>query len=143
MRSVANSRVRWAMVIDSELAITKLPTNRATPAKTSRNVLRKVRKPVIEVESCVACWAPVRTWVSLGRIGRICATSCLGLIPALALARISSSLPTRPSSRWAVGRSSPARVAPPSEDADPNFTSPEIFSRTTGPTPWTPTTCPA
>ena len=99
MRSVANSRVRWAMVIDSELAITKLPTNSATPANTSRNVLRKLRKPVIDDESCWACWAPVRTWASRGRIGAIWATSALGLTPGLALVRISSSLPTRPSSR--------------------------------------------
>ena len=103
VRSVANSRVRWAMVIESELAITKLPTNSATPANTSRNVLRKSRKPVIDEESCWACWAPVRTWASRGRIGLIWATSCLGLTPGLALARISSSLPTRPRSLWAVG----------------------------------------
>ena len=143
VRSVANSRVRWAMVIESELAITKLPTNSATPANTSRKVLRKVRKPVIDDESWLACWAPVRTWVSEGRTGRIWATSCLGLIPGLALARISSSLPVRPSRRWAVVSWSPASVAPPSEDAEPNFTSPEIFSWTTGPTPCTPMSSPA
>ena len=36
VRSVASSRVRWAIVIESEFAITKLPTKRAMPANTSR-----------------------------------------------------------------------------------------------------------
>ena len=36
VRSVANSRVRWAIVIESELTITKLPTKSAMPAKASR-----------------------------------------------------------------------------------------------------------
>jgi len=40
VRNVASSRVRWVMVIDSELAITKLPTNSAMPPNTSRNVRR-------------------------------------------------------------------------------------------------------
>ena len=36
VRSVANSRVRWAIVIESEFAITKAPTKSAMPAKASR-----------------------------------------------------------------------------------------------------------
>ena len=36
VRSVANSRVRWATVIDSVLKITNAPTNKAMPAKVSR-----------------------------------------------------------------------------------------------------------
>ena len=36
VRSVANSRVRWATVIDSVLKITNAPTNRAMPANVSR-----------------------------------------------------------------------------------------------------------
>ena len=71
VRRVANSRVRWAIVIESELAITKLPTNRETPANTRRNVLRKDRKPLVAAASLVACAAPVRTCVSWGSTGRI------------------------------------------------------------------------
>ena len=37
VRSVANSRVRWATVIDSVLKITNAPTNRAMKPKPSRN----------------------------------------------------------------------------------------------------------
>ena len=36
VRSVASSRTRWAMVIDSVFAITKLPTKSAMPPKASR-----------------------------------------------------------------------------------------------------------
>ena len=36
VRSVANSRVRWATVIDSVLKITNAPTNSAMPPKPSR-----------------------------------------------------------------------------------------------------------
>ncbi len=55
VRRVPNSRVRCAIVIESEFAITKLPTNSATPANTSRNVLRNERKLLIDDESCCAC----------------------------------------------------------------------------------------
>ncbi len=37
VRSVANSLVRWATVIDSVLKITKAPTSSAMPPKPSRN----------------------------------------------------------------------------------------------------------
>ncbi len=40
VRSVANSRVRCAIVIDSEFAITNEPTKSAMPPKASRNVCR-------------------------------------------------------------------------------------------------------
>ena len=42
--SVANSRVRCAIVIERELAITKLPTNRAMPPNASRKPRRNEMK---------------------------------------------------------------------------------------------------
>ena len=63
--------------------------------------------------------------------------------PGLTETRMSSSLPTLSNSRWAVGRSNPARVAPPSELELPNRTKPEIRIVTTGPMAWTPIRCPA
>ena len=39
MRSIANSRVRWATVIESVLKIVNAPTKIATPPNTSRTVL--------------------------------------------------------------------------------------------------------
>ena len=52
---VANSRVRWAIVIESELAITKLPTKRAIPPKASRKPRRNEMKPFVSDASSLAC----------------------------------------------------------------------------------------
>ena len=54
-RSSAASRTRasrWAIVIESVLAITKLPTNSAMPPNASRNFCRKPRKSVVSSASC-------------------------------------------------------------------------------------------
>ena len=56
--SVANSRVRWAIVIDSELAITNEPTKRAMPPKASRKVCRKSVKLFVSLASFEACSTP-------------------------------------------------------------------------------------
>jgi hypothetical protein len=75
VRSVANSRVRCAIVIESEFAITKLPTNSATPPKPSRNFCRKEMNESVSFASSCDCACAVRTCVSGGRIGLIDATS--------------------------------------------------------------------
>ena len=54
VRSVASSRVRCAIVIESVFAITKLPTNSAIPPKASRNDWMTVKKPLV---SFCCCWA--------------------------------------------------------------------------------------
>ena len=54
LRSVASSRVRWAMVIDRVLAITKLPTNSAIPPKASRKSWKIVRKSLVSLVACLA-----------------------------------------------------------------------------------------
>ena len=56
VRSVANSRVRCAIVIDSELAITNAPTNSAIPANASSSVFRKPSELSSELVSVCACW---------------------------------------------------------------------------------------
>ena len=95
----------------------------------------------------------VRPLGVLGRLcGRRCAPGCrrrkdlLDLGDELRRARrracrttrIWSSLPSLSKSRCAVGRSKPASVAPPIESTEPNLTSPEIRSVSTGPSTWTP-----
>ena len=55
VRSVANSRVRWAMVMESEFAITKAPTNSAIPPKASRKSCRKLRASFVSFVSFCAC----------------------------------------------------------------------------------------
>ena len=51
VRSVANSRVRWAIVIESEFAITNEPTKSAMPPKASRKVCRKLVKLFVSLAS--------------------------------------------------------------------------------------------
>ena len=59
VRNVANSRVRCAIVIESEFAITKEPTKSAMPANTSRNVCRKEMNSSVSSASLRACSAAV------------------------------------------------------------------------------------
>ena len=68
VRSVANSRVRCAIVIESEFAITKLPTKSAMPPNVSRNPRRNEMNESVSFASSAACWAPVRTCAFAGRI---------------------------------------------------------------------------
>ena len=70
VRRVASSRVRWAIVIESVLAMTKLPTNSATPANASRKSWMIVRKLLVSFVSCFACASPVRTSAFGGSNGR-------------------------------------------------------------------------
>ena len=75
VRSVASSRVRCAIVIDSVLAITKLPTNNAIPAKASRKFWMMLRKPLVSWVAFLACEVPVRASALGGSRGRISRSS--------------------------------------------------------------------
>ena len=66
MRRVANSRVRCAIVIESELAMTNAPTKSATPANESRNVWRKLMKLFVSFASLAAWVFPLFTWTRHG-----------------------------------------------------------------------------
>ena len=59
--SIANSRARWATVIENVLKIRKAPTKTAIPANTSSAVLRKPNPSWMSLASSVAVSAPVRT----------------------------------------------------------------------------------
>ncbi len=69
-------------------------------------------------------------------------TSCSSVVSAEAATAISSSLPSFLKSRCAVGRSKPARVAPPIERSELKRTMPATRSRSTGPSAWTPIVSP-
>ena len=142
VRSVANSRVRWAMVIESEFAITNEPTNSAIPPNASRNPWRNVMNSFVSAASSCACACAVRAWAFGGRIGRISESSCWSETPGFAATAISSRRPSFSKSRCAVGRSKPASVAPPMERSEPNSTIPEMRRRSTGPSTWTPISSP-
>ncbi len=142
VRSVANSRVRCAIVIESEFAITNEPTNSAIPPNASRKPWRKVMNSFVSAASSCACASPVRACASGGRIGSISESSCWSETPGFAATAISSRRPSFSKSRCAVGRSKPASVAPPIERSEPNSTIPEIRRRSTGPSTWTPISSP-
>ena len=72
VRSVANSRMRWAIVIESELAITNAPTKSAMPPNASRKSCRNEMNAVASCASFARLRGAVRTCVPGGRIGRIC-----------------------------------------------------------------------
>ena len=82
VRSVANSRVRCATVIDSVLKITKAPTNRAMPANDSRKYRMMLVNVEISSESSVACSAPDRTVTDVPSSSRMRATSSSGATPS-------------------------------------------------------------
>ncbi len=94
VRSVANSRTRWATVIDSVLKMTKAPTKRAMMPNASKKYwMMFVNSSTSWVASWVS-WTPVCTWVLGGRIGSISWTSCSGLTPSLAAIEMPSSMPS-------------------------------------------------
>ncbi len=143
MRTVANSRVRWAIVIESEFAITKAPTKSAIPPKARRKPRRNEMKLFVSAASSRACWDAVFTCAVGGSSAVRSRTSSSSETPGFAATAISSSRPRFPKSSWAVGRSKPASVAPPIVETDPNRTRPEIRSRCAGPSAWTPIDSPS
>ena len=90
VRSVANSRVRWATVIDSVLKITNAPTSSAMPPKPS-STMRIVFMPSLRsVASALACASASLTSRLAGRSGSIACTSCAGEVPFFAATEIES-----------------------------------------------------
>ena len=83
VRSVASSRVRWAIVIDRVLAITKLPTNRAIPPKASRKSWKMLRNPLVSLVACWACCWPVLTCALGPSSGLICVHDVLRRVAVL------------------------------------------------------------
>ncbi len=96
VRSIANSRVRWATVIEKVLKIRKEATNRATPANTSRTVRRM---PMNSPTS--SCWdwvfsSPVSTSTPFGSTVEIRFASVSWSTPWAAATVIWSNLPGLP-----------------------------------------------
>ena len=90
VRSVANSRVRWATVIDRVLKITNAPTSSAMPPKPS-STMRIIDMPSLRFfASSLACAALSLTWRLAGRSGLIACTSCAGDVPFFAATEIES-----------------------------------------------------
>jgi hypothetical protein len=138
VRSVANSRVRCATVIESVLKITKAPTNSAMPANVSRKYRMMFVNVVTSAESSLACSVPDRTVTDVPSSLRMRATSSSGATPSCAAACTESSSPSLSRSAWAVGTSKMANVAPPSELTSPYLAIPTISYSRAGPRAATP-----
>ena len=112
VRSVANSRERWATVIESVLRITNAPTNSAMPPKPSRKYVMNFRLSLVSLESAAACASPVLTSAVVGqqRLDLLRA-SAAGETPSLALTEMLSycALLARTAPGRSGGRRWPAR----------------------------------
>ncbi len=123
VRSIPNSRVRWATVIENVLKIWKAPTNSDTPANTSSAIRRNFRLSAMSsVWRCAAC-SPVSTCTWRGITRAIRSRSSSALTPSFAATEIWSNWPSRSVIRWASGSSSSAMPAPP-KLVSPSFVSP-------------------
>ena len=119
VRSVANSRVRWATVIDRVLKITNAPTSSATPPNPSRKYFRIDMLLLSSSASCSACLALSLTCSDAGTSGATARTSSAEDVPSEADIEIESKRPSRCSSSCAVSRSQAAMLANPSESTSP------------------------
>ena len=90
VRSVANSRVRWATVIESVLKITNAPTSRAIAPKPSRNSRIFCMPSFSSAASSLACLALSLTSRLAGTRGWIALTSSLADVPCFAAIEIAS-----------------------------------------------------
>ena len=124
VRSIANSRVRWATVIENVLKIRNEATKSDTPAKTSSAVCRKpTNSPTSSFWDSVFS-VPVSTWMVLGSSDSRVAASRSGEVPSSAATTIWSNLPSLPVIRCASGRVKTAAVAPPKVSALPSVAVP-------------------
>ena len=142
VRSVANSRVRWVIVIDSVLAMTKLPTKSAIPPKASSAYWMTLRKLSTSFLSSFAWAAAFFACAVGGRSGWISESSFGVGTPAFDWTRMRSSRPTLPNSRWAVGMSNTETVEPPIDETAVTFTSPEMRNVCSAPREVTPIASP-
>ena len=122
VRSSANSRMRWATVIEKVLKMMKAPTNSAMPANASSEGLQEA-EVVADVLGLLGGLLLAGAHVDRrGRArARSCVLSCCGRRrPGLAATWISSKPSPLPSIRWASGsmRSSDRRAAERVEAGD-------------------------
>ncbi len=124
VRSVANSRVRWATVIDRVLKITNAPTNSAIAPKPSRKRRSAFTMTFVSCASAAACCSASLTSRLGGTSGRTARSSSSVEVPSFALIEMPSNRPSFPSTVWAVVRSQTAIVAAPSESTSPKVAMP-------------------
>ena len=124
MRSVANSRERWATVIESVLRITNAPTNSAMPPKPSRKYVMNFRPSLTFLASALAAASPVWTTRPLPSSGLMSLVTAAGETPSLALTETLSNCPALSKIVWAVLTSKTASEVPPRLSIEPNVATP-------------------
>ncbi len=124
VRSIANSRVRCATVIEKVLKIRNEATKSATPAKIRSAVFRKPMNSPTSSRWESTFSSPVSACTEGGRDSERPAASCSGVTPSSAATLIWSSSPCLPVIRWASGRVITATLAPPNESTSPSVAIP-------------------
>ena len=113
VRSSANSRARWATVMENVLKMMNAPTKSAMPAKASSAVRRKPSWSRMSAVWLAASACPVRTWTVSGSAARSRSTTASGSVPRTTAMSISSNFPSLPVTRCASVRVMRATAAPP------------------------------
>jgi hypothetical protein len=90
VRNVANSRVRWATVIDRVLKITNDPTNSAIAPNPRKKYRMKLIPSFVSLASASACFLASTTCSDDGTSGWTALTSAVGDVPSFALTEIAS-----------------------------------------------------
>ncbi len=128
-RSIANSRRRWATVIEKALKMMKAPTSTAMPPKLSSTGRRKA--PIASLSALVwsaAAWAPVLTSVDGGSAARTRFASSSAETPASALTSISETRPCMSNHCCASESVVWMRIEPPSDDWAANLNTPDTVA---------------
>ena len=100
------------------------PTNSATRAKLTRNVLKKVRLFAMSLCSSAVTSAPVSTSTPSGSTGAMRATSSSGDTPVSATTLMASTLPGAVRRVWAASRVKRLYEAPPGLSVPPKVAMP-------------------
>jgi hypothetical protein len=118
--------VRCATSIENVLKMMKAPTNSAIVAKTSRKVLKKPSPCLTSLDCSLASACPVMAWVLAGSTAATRLRRSVSLTPLSAATVISVNLPSRLSTRWAVGVSKKISVSPANDFFPSNVTMPTM-----------------
>lgn len=119
-RISANSRVRWATMIEKVLRIRNVPTSNATAAKPSRILLKKDRPSFRLAEASAATCSPVFTSKSAPRVRATSSRSFSSETPLAAFTVMLLNVSGSPSiSRCATGVVKKTSLTPPMESRSP------------------------
>ena len=130
-------------MMEKVLKMVNPPTKSEMKANTKSAVEKNDRAWLMSLVCSSATVWPVTTSTPAGRTRAIERWTAALSAPGVVSTSMASTLPTRPNSRWAVGRSNAARVAPARLSAVPNRTNPVMTKVCGGPMSrirtWSPT----